>query len=150
MRPVYMPFVAEKPATDWPRTNRELFTNAHMVGSPTDVINESPNNAGTKPTSHSEGRHMLDSQASAVRTGDDEARPRIYSPEVQPLLQSLLATLADLDFDYERERERISRSTQDSNRRGRLLRKLADKHRERRDPYIRHLTVLQARITPLR
>jgi multidrug resistance efflux pump len=24
--------------------------NAHMVGSPTDAINESPNNAGTKPT----------------------------------------------------------------------------------------------------
>ena len=71
-------------------------------------------------------------------------------PDVQPLLQSLLATLADLDFDYERERERISRSTEDSNLRVRLLRKLADKHRERRDPYIRHLTVLQARITPLR
>ena len=93
---------------------------------------------------------MLDSQASAVRTGDDEARRRIYSPDVQPLLQSLLATLADLDFDYERERERISRSTEDSNLRVRLLRKLADKHRERRDPYIRHLTALQARIMPLR
>jgi len=91
---------------------------------------------------------MLDSQASAVRTGDDEARRRIYSPDVQPLLQSLLATLADLDFDY--ERERISRSTEDSDLRVRLLRKLADKHRERRDPYIRHLTVLQSRITPLR
>jgi hypothetical protein len=93
---------------------------------------------------------MLDSQASVVRTGDDEARPRIYSPDGQPLLQSLLATLADLDFDYEQERERISSSTEDSNLRVRLLRKLADKHRERRDPYIRHLTVLQARITPLR
>ena len=93
---------------------------------------------------------MLDSQASAVRTRDNESRPGIYSPDVQPLLQSLLATLADLDFDYERERERISSSTEGSNLRVRLLRKLADKHRERRDPYIRHLTALQARITPLR
>jgi hypothetical protein len=92
---------------------------------------------------------MLDSQASGVRTGDDEAR-RIYSPDVQPLLQSLLATLADLDFDYERERERISSSTEDSNLRVRLLQKLADKHRERRDPYIEHLTGLQARIMPSR
>ena len=93
---------------------------------------------------------MLDSQARAVRTGDDEARPRIYAPDIQPLLQSLLATLADLDFDYERERERISSSTEDANLRVQLLRKLADKHRERRDPYIRHLIGLQARIMPLR
>ena len=47
-------------------------------------------------------------------------------------------------------RERISRLTQDSTLRVRLLRKLADKHRERRDPYIQHLTGLQARIVPLR
>ena len=93
---------------------------------------------------------MLYSQARVVRTRDDEPFPRIYSPDVQPLFQSLLATLADLDFDYERERERISSSTEDSNLRGRLLRQLADKHRERRDPYIRHLTALQARIMPIR
>jgi hypothetical protein len=121
-----------------------------MVGSPTDANNESLNNAGTNPTTHSEGRNMLDAQARAVRTGGDEPFPRIYSPDVQPLLQSLLATLADLDFEYDRERERISSSTEDPNLRVRLLRKLADKHHERRDPYIRHLTALQARIMPLR
>jgi hypothetical protein len=93
---------------------------------------------------------MLDSQARAVRTDDDDPFPRIYSPDVQPLLRSLLATLADLDFDYKRERERISRSTEDPNLRVRLLRKLADNHRERRDPYIQHLTAIQARNMPAR
>ena len=87
---------------------------------------------------------MLELPAGVVRTGEDEACPRLYAPDVQPRLQSL----ADLDFDYERERKRISSATEDSNLRVRLLRKLADTHRERRDPYIRHLTAHQARIMP--
>jgi hypothetical protein len=72
--------------------------------------------------------------------------PRTYAHGLQPLLQSLLGTLADLDFAYEQERERLTRSTRDVNIRIRVLERLKDRHRERRDPYIKQLAVLQEHI----
>ena len=76
--------------------------------------------------------------------------PRIYSPSYQPLMQTLLATLADLDFDYEKERERLSSASPDTNIKIRALEKLKTRHRERREPYIQQLAILQQRITELR
>jgi hypothetical protein len=73
---------------------------------------------------------------------------RSYAPETLPILQSLLATLADLDFAYERERDRISRSTKDPSVRARALRTLEVEHHERREPYIRNVALLQGRIVP--
>ena len=78
----------------------------------------------------------------------NRVQSRVYSPDDQVLLQSMLTTLADLDFAYEQERERVSSSTNDASLRARMLQKLRDQHRERREPYIRHLTVLQERIMP--
>ena len=89
---------------------------------------------------------MLDYEADADRT--NQVEPRFYSPDVQPLLKSLLITLADLDFNYERERERVSTSTKDGNLRFRVLQKLRDQHREQREPYVQHLTMLQQQIVP--
>ncbi|MEE1655020.1 hypothetical protein VB618_02340 [Microvirga sp. CF3062] len=74
---------------------------------------------------------------------------RIYSPAFQPLLQSLLATLADLDFDYEKEREKLSNTAPDASIKIRALEKLKNRHRERRDPYIQQLAVLQKRMMEL-
>jgi hypothetical protein len=76
--------------------------------------------------------------------------PRIYSPAFQPLLQSLLATLADLDFDYEKEREKLSNASPDTNIKIRALEKLKNRHRERRDPYIQQLAILQKRMMDMR
>ena len=92
---------------------------------------------------------MLDAKTDDHSVRDQEQRP-VYSPDVQPLLQSLLTTLADLDFDYEQERERVNNSTKDPTLKSRLLRKLAERHRARRDPYIRHLAILQDRIMQIR
>ncbi len=76
--------------------------------------------------------------------------PKIYSPAFQPLLQSLLATLADLDFDYEKEREKLSTTSPDTNIKIRALEKLKTRHHERREPYIRQLAILQQRMMELR
>jgi len=78
----------------------------------------------------------------------NRVQSQFYSPDDQVLLQSMLTTLADLDFAYEQERERVSSSTNDASLRARMLQKLRDQHRERREPYIRHLTALQERIMP--
>jgi len=75
---------------------------------------------------------------------------RMYSPTLQPLLQSLLSTLADIDFDYELEREKLSDAAQDNTLKMRALEKLKSRHRERREPYIQQLAILQRRIMELK
>ncbi|MGO4523482.1 hypothetical protein AB4097_01320 [Microvirga sp. 2MCAF35] len=76
--------------------------------------------------------------------------PRIYPPTVQPLLQSLLATLADIDFDYEQERQKLSNTSPDANLKIRALERLKARHYERRQPYIQQLAILQKRMMELR
>jgi hypothetical protein len=66
------------------------------------------------------------------------------------LLQSLLATLADLDFNYEKEREKLSTTSPDNNIKIRALEKLKNRHRERREPYIQQLAILQKRMMEFR
>lgn len=73
-------------------------------------------------------------------------KPRMYSPATQPLLQSLLSTLADIDFEYEQAKQKISKSSPDLNLRIRVLEKLKAQHHERRTPYIQQLAVLQERM----
>ncbi|HZB61123.1 MAG TPA: hypothetical protein VE423_00495 [Microvirga sp.] len=74
---------------------------------------------------------------------------RMYSPNLQPLIQTLLSALADIDFEYECEREKIDRNTLDLPTKTRLLDRLKALHHERRMPYIRQLAILQKRISDL-
>jgi hypothetical protein len=89
---------------------------------------------------------MADNKPRSIHTSASTLLSRMYSPSLQPLLQSLLATLADIDVEYERERDRLSSRTMDGSLKTRVLAKLQQQHRERREPYIQHLTVLQERI----
>jgi len=52
----------------------------------------------------------------------NRVKSRFYSPDDEVLLQSMLTTLADLDFAYEQERKRVSGSTEDVNLRARISR----------------------------
>ena len=72
---------------------------------------------------------------------------RVYPPNLQSLLQSLLKTLADIDFEFEQECERVHAAVQQIDLREYLLEKLREKHGERRRPYVEHLSVLQRQIT---
>src|SRR5215213_9945293 len=84
---------------------------------------------------------MLNSNAAEAAPQDD--LPSTYSPDTKFVVQSFLATLANFDLDYQRERDLVSRSTKDPNLRLFLLQRLAKKHHERREPYLRHLHILQ-------
>ena len=88
---------------------------------------------------------MAENKAGSSQSAQHASPPRMYSPELQPLLQSLLATLADIDFEYERERDTISTRTTDVDLKMRVLEKLREHHRERREPYIQQLAILQKR-----
>jgi hypothetical protein len=89
---------------------------------------------------------MADNKPYSARSAQQETQPRMYSPDLQPLLQSLLGTLADIDFEYERERDNVNGRAMDMNLKIRLLEKLKQHHRQRREPYLQQLAVLQGRI----
>ncbi len=71
--------------------------------------------------------------------------PPDRSPELRPPLQLVLDTLIDIDVAYKREREKLAKSSPDQISKARLLRKLKERHRERRQPLIQRLMALQSR-----
>jgi len=75
--------------------------------------------------------------------------PRVYPTDLQPLLQSLLAALADLDFVHASEVALIRDSDADERLKQTVIRRLDERHRERRAPYIRQLEAVEERIRAL-
>jgi hypothetical protein len=75
--------------------------------------------------------------------------PCVYSPDLQPLLQSILAALADIDLVHDSEVAIIRDSAADEWLKQTVIRKLDERHRERRAPYVRQLAALEARIRAL-
>jgi len=69
-----------------------------------------------------------------------------YSAEIQPLMQTLLAILADLDFAHECELERIEAGPGDLALKECLRARLEAQHCERRAPYLQQLGRLEARM----
>ena len=80
---------------------------------------------------------------------NDADQARVYSPEIQPLLQSLLSTLADIDFAFESDLDVVQSSTTDEILKRKVVGKLREQHRERREPYVRQLAALEDRIRKL-
>jgi hypothetical protein len=70
----------------------------------------------------------------------------LSSLELQPLLQSLRATLADIDFEYENDIETVRTSSVDELFKQATIRKLQERHRKRRMPCVVRLQRLQMRM----
>ncbi len=75
--------------------------------------------------------------------------PRVCPSNIQPLLQSILATLADLDLVHETEVAIVRNSTADEWLKQSVIRRLKERHRERRAPYVRQLAAVEERIRAL-
>ena len=78
--------------------------------------------------------------------GSAQQPPGTYSPDILPLLQSLLAALADIDFEYQKDRETILKSAIEEPFKQRAIATLAKRHHERRDPYLREIDKLERQI----
>jgi hypothetical protein len=75
--------------------------------------------------------------------------PRVYPPDLQPLLQSILAALADIDFVHASEVAIIRDSDADEWLKQSVIRRLEERHRERRAPFVRQLAAMEERIRAL-
>ena len=90
---------------------------------------------------------MTNTELEEARAGGERVSSWDRSPELRPPLQSVLDTLIDIDIAYERERETLNKSSPDMISKAHLLRKLKERHRERRQPSIQHFMALQTRGT---
>jgi hypothetical protein len=68
---------------------------------------------------------------------------RKNSPDRQHALQALIDTLIDIDLEHERQREDLSKGTLDPASKHRMLKKLGEQHRQRREPYVQQYIVRQ-------
>ncbi|QRM33771.1 hypothetical protein [Microvirga sp. VF16] len=75
--------------------------------------------------------------------------PHLYPSELLPSLQALLATLADIDFEHESDVETIRNSSVDEWLKQKTMRKLQERHCERRMPYVAQLERVQKQIQAL-
>ena len=82
----------------------------------------------------------------AGQDGPGEQGPRIYSADLQPAMQMLLSTLANLDADHMRDLQKLEGSAIPGSLRPQIAAKLKSRHRERREPYVRSLDELYRRI----
>lgn len=71
---------------------------------------------------------------------------RVYSPDILPRFQLLLADLADIDFACERKLEAIERRPGDESLKRKKIVQLWQSHQERRAPYVAALEELQQRV----
>ncbi|MCG7393418.1 hypothetical protein MHY87_10925 [Microvirga sp. ACRRW] len=71
---------------------------------------------------------------------------RIYEPDILPRLQSLLATLADLDVVHASNVSTIEGRQTDIASKQRVIADLRQSHRERCLPYILEIEALRARM----
>lgn len=70
----------------------------------------------------------------------------MYSPDILPLLQSLLSTLADIDFAHESDLETVKNSAIEAPLTRKFVEKLQQQHQERRAPYVQQVAVLRERM----
>ena len=68
---------------------------------------------------------------------------RVYSPDILPRLQSLLADLADIDFACQQKLAAIERGRGDESLKRRKIAQLWQEHQESRAPYVAALEELQ-------
>lgn len=69
-----------------------------------------------------------------------------YSPDILPLMQSLLRVLADIDFEFQKDRETILKSAIEEPLKRRAIATLAKRHHERRDPYLKEIGKLERQV----
>ena len=80
---------------------------------------------------------------------DEVETPAVYPGELTPLLQSLLATLADIDFAFETDLQAARAAATEGDLRHRIIERLVTRHREQREPYVRQLSILEGRMRRL-
>ncbi len=90
---------------------------------------------------------MSDKPTAKPASAEVSSHFNMYLPHIQPLMQDLLRTLANIDFEHEIELEKLEASPMEPAFKRQIRERLKERHRERREPYIQHLAELHSRAT---
>lgn len=74
---------------------------------------------------------------------------RMYSSDILPVMQSILSTLANIDYEHDCELEQLENSQTPLEIKNHIAAKLKERHRERREAYVQHLANLQTQALPI-
>jgi hypothetical protein len=85
---------------------------------------------------------MIAGQLYKVCPGEEALSSCTDGSKDEPSRQGLIDALVDLDLEYEREREVLRRSSLGDMPKARLLTRLKDQYRIRRQPYMQQLAAL--------
>jgi hypothetical protein len=85
------------------------------------------------------GRGVTAAELDRICSSDDALSSGMDGPRDELLRQGLIDARVDLDLEYEREREVLRRSSLSAALKTRLLTKLKDQYRVRRQPYMQQL-----------
>jgi hypothetical protein len=89
---------------------------------------------------------MFSSTHKSLNSGMPQQAGSTYSPDILPLLQSLLRTLADIDFEFRKDLETVQQSAGDGALKQKAIATLKKRHCERRYPYVQEINKLEAHI----
>jgi arginine utilization protein RocB len=89
---------------------------------------------------------MMSAMLKRLTSGTCQQPVSTYSPDILPLMQSLLGALADIDFEFQKDRETILKSPIEEPLKQRAIATLVKGRRERRNPYLRELYKLEREI----
>jgi hypothetical protein len=82
---------------------------------------------------------VFDDHSSRVDVTISDKSPVGRSTHADPLADALLTTLGQFDLEHERELERIRLGSSSEGVKNRVLRRLHEAHRARREPYLKQL-----------
>jgi len=88
---------------------------------------------------------VFDEHSSRAQVTTDAPSPVGCSTPADPLAEALLTTLGHFDLEYERELERIRLGSSSEAVKNRVLHRLQEGHRVRREPYVQQLALIRGR-----
>lgn len=89
---------------------------------------------------------MFSSAHKSLTLGRSQQAGSTYAPDILPMLQSLLRTLADIDFEFRKDLETVQQSLAEESLKERAIATLKERHQARRAPYVRDINKLEAQI----
>ena len=85
-------------------------------------------------------------KSKSIFTDCEPSSPHGYTPELQSLKESLLATLSNIDFEHELDLSKLNSNSINASLKRQISERLKERHRQRRGPYVQQLTGLEQRI----
>ena len=101
------------------------------------------------PTANNKLRKHMPANTERQTSHAHAGSARTYPSELQPLRQSLVATLVKLDFELRSDIETVRNSSVDEWLKQQTIRTLQEHHQKRRTSYIRQLASVQRQLQAL-